>query len=87
VKVSDVERPVDTQSFSYYWKTKLKCQKPVVKVVQDILTKKWIFVRRNKQLSNLFIPFEMRRTGVRNGRQLRDVIEMVMLLKALGIHL
>jgi hypothetical protein len=82
-----VECPVDTQSFSHYWKTKLKCQKLVVKVVQDILTKKWIFVRRNKQLSNLFISFEMRRTGVRNGRQLRDVIEMVMLLEALGIHL
>jgi hypothetical protein len=40
VKVSDVEHPMDTQSFSHHQKTKLKCQKLVVKVVQDMLTKK-----------------------------------------------
>jgi hypothetical protein len=40
VKVSDVERPVDTKSLSHHQKIKLKCQKSVVKVVQDMLTKK-----------------------------------------------
>jgi hypothetical protein len=44
-------------------------------------------VKMNKQLSNLSPPFEMNRTGVRNDRQLRDVIEMVMLLETLGIPL
>jgi hypothetical protein len=28
----------------------LKCEKSVVKVVRDILTKKWVFMKRNKQL-------------------------------------
>jgi hypothetical protein len=31
--------------------TKIKCQKPAIKVVRDLLTKKWVFVKRNKQLS------------------------------------
>jgi hypothetical protein len=48
VKISNVEHPVDTdvklpintQSFSHHQKTKLKCQKPVVMVVRDMLIKK-----------------------------------------------
>jgi hypothetical protein len=48
VKISNVEHPVDTdvklpintQSFSHHHKTKLKCQKPVVMVVRDMLIKK-----------------------------------------------
>jgi hypothetical protein len=40
VNISDVERPMDTQSYSHHRKTKLNCQKPVVKVVRDMLTKK-----------------------------------------------
>jgi hypothetical protein len=61
VNISDVERPVDTQSCSHHRKTKLNCQKPVVKVIRDMLTKKWIFVKRNEQLSNL--PLPSRRNG------------------------
>jgi hypothetical protein len=92
VKVSDVKCPVDTQSLSHHQKTKLKCQKPVVKVVRDMLTKKWIFVKKNKQLralspclSNLRPPIEMNWTVERKDRQLRDVIQMAMLLETLGI--
>jgi hypothetical protein len=45
-----VEHFVDARSCNLYWGTRLKCQKPVVKVVRDILTKKCVFMKRNKQL-------------------------------------
>jgi hypothetical protein len=47
-KDSNVEYLVDTQSISSQWKTKLKGQKPYVRVVRDLLIKKWVFVKRNK---------------------------------------
>jgi hypothetical protein len=40
VKDSNVEHFVDARSCNLYWGIRLKCQKPVVKVVRDILTKK-----------------------------------------------
>jgi hypothetical protein len=86
VKVSDVERPMDTQRFSHHRKTKSKCRKSVVKVARGMMTKKWIFVKRNKQvnalspcLSNLIPPVRMK------DRQLNEVIEMAMLFKNLGL--
>jgi hypothetical protein len=78
---SDVERPMNTHSFSHHQKTKLKCQKPVVKVVRDMLTKKWVFVKRNNQLSalspclsNIFPPIETKWTVGRKNQQLRNII-------------
>jgi hypothetical protein len=53
VKKSIVEHPMDTLSFHHQQRTKIKSQKPVVKVVHDILTKKWFFIKRDKQLSAL----------------------------------
>jgi hypothetical protein len=41
----------DTRSFICHRRTKINYRKPVVKVVQDMLTKKWVFVRKNKKLS------------------------------------
>jgi hypothetical protein len=51
MKESNVEHLVGAQSFDCQWRTKIKYQKPVVKVVRDLLTKKWIFVKRNNQVS------------------------------------
>jgi hypothetical protein len=42
---------MDTQNFSRHRKTKIKYQKPVVKVVHDMLIKKWVFMKRKKQFS------------------------------------
>jgi hypothetical protein len=39
---------MDTRSFSYHLRTKIKCEKSIVKVVRDMLTKKWVFVKRKK---------------------------------------
>jgi hypothetical protein len=40
-------------------KFKIRIQKPIVKVVHDMLTKKWIFIRKDKQLEDpaCRIPF------------------------------
>jgi hypothetical protein len=51
MKESFVEHPVDTQSFICHQRAKINCRKPVVKVVRDMLTKKWVFVQKNKKLS------------------------------------
>jgi hypothetical protein len=51
MKKSIVERLVGTLSFNRRQSTKIKCRKPVVKVVSDLLTEKWIFVKRNRHLS------------------------------------
>lgn len=53
MKVDVVERPVRTQSFNHHRRTKIKSRKPVIKVVHDMLTKKWLFIKRDKQLSAL----------------------------------
>jgi hypothetical protein len=37
--------------FNLYRKIKIKSKVPVFKVVHDMLTKKWIFVKKDKQLS------------------------------------
>jgi hypothetical protein len=50
---STLERSVDNQSFSHPQSIKIKFRKSGVKVVRDLLTKKWIFVKRDKQLSVL----------------------------------
>jgi hypothetical protein len=60
VNVSDVECLLGTQSLSHHQKIKLNCQKPVVKVVQYILTMRWVFLKRNKQLCNLSPPSKMK---------------------------
>jgi hypothetical protein len=49
MNVYDVERLMDTQNFSRHRKTTIKYQKPVVKVVHDMLIKKWVFMKRKKQ--------------------------------------
>jgi hypothetical protein len=46
VEKSTLERSVDNHSQSI----KIKFQKSGVKVVRDLLTKRWIFVKRDKQL-------------------------------------
>jgi hypothetical protein len=46
-----VERPVVTQNFNHHQMTKVKSQKPIIKVVHYMLIEKWIFVKRDKQLS------------------------------------
>jgi hypothetical protein len=40
------------QRHSQKSKFKIKTQKPVVKVTRDMLTKKWIFIKRDKQLDD-----------------------------------
>jgi hypothetical protein len=47
-KDSNMEHLVDTQTFSCQQKTKIKGQTPPVRVVRDLLMKKWVFVKRNK---------------------------------------
>jgi ligand-binding SRPBCC domain-containing protein len=51
-----------------------------------MLTKKWIFVKRNKQLNNLPPPSKTKVT-VGKDWKLRDITEMAMFLEALGIPL
>jgi hypothetical protein len=46
VKESNVKHLVSSQSFSCHQRNKIKCQKPAIKVVRDLLTKKWIFMKR-----------------------------------------
>jgi hypothetical protein len=46
-KDSNVEHLVDTWSISCQRKTKIKGRKPSIRVVRDLLTKKWVFVKRN----------------------------------------
>jgi hypothetical protein len=41
---SFVEHPMDTWSVIRHRRTKINCRKPVVKVVQDMLTNKWVFI-------------------------------------------
>jgi hypothetical protein len=53
VKKPIVEHPVDTRHFCRYHRTNLKCQRPVIKVVCDMLIRKWVFIKRNKQLSTI----------------------------------
>jgi hypothetical protein len=51
-------------------KAKFKYSKPGFKVVRDLLTKKWIVVKKYKK-----------------DPQLRDLIEMILLLETLGVPL
>jgi hypothetical protein len=51
-------------------KAKFKYSKPDFKVVRDLLTKKWIVVKKYKK-----------------DPQLRDLIEMILLLETLGVPL
>jgi hypothetical protein len=46
--------PKGTQSCYPRRKVKFKSRKPGFKVVHDLLTKKWIVVKKDRQLSNLF---------------------------------
>jgi hypothetical protein len=51
VKESFVEHPMDTRGVIGHRRTKINYRKPFVKVVRDMLTKKWVFIRKNKKLS------------------------------------
>jgi hypothetical protein len=53
VEKSTLNRLVDNRSFSHHQRIKIKSQKPVVKIVCDMLIKKWVFVKRDNQLSVL----------------------------------
>jgi hypothetical protein len=92
VKVSDVQRSVDTQRFSHHRNIKSKYRKPIVKVIRNMVTKKWIFVKRNKQvnalppcLTNLLPSVEAKWTVEMNDGQLKNIIDMAILLEALEL--
>jgi hypothetical protein len=51
VKESSVHCPVGIRCSSHHRRTKIKYRKSVVKVIHDMLTKKWVFVKMNKQPS------------------------------------
>jgi hypothetical protein len=53
VEKSTLNRLVDNRSFSHHQRIKIKSQKLVVKIVCDMLIKKWVFVKRDNQLSVL----------------------------------
>jgi hypothetical protein len=53
VKKLIVECPVVTRSFSHHSRNKVNFQKTVVNVVHDMMTKKMVFVKREKHLSTL----------------------------------
>jgi hypothetical protein len=53
VEKSLVEHLGVAQNFNHHQKIKVKARKSIVKVVRDMLTKKWIFVKRDKKLSTL----------------------------------
>jgi hypothetical protein len=44
-------KQMGSQSFSFNRRTKNKSQTSVFKVVRDMLTKKWVFIKKEKQLS------------------------------------
>jgi hypothetical protein len=45
--------PEDNQSHIRKQKIRIKSQKSDFKVIRDMLTKKWIFVKKNQQLGSL----------------------------------
>lgn len=51
VKDFIVEGLINTQRSNHHRRTKFKSRKPVVKVVRDMLIKKWVLVKKDKQLS------------------------------------
>jgi hypothetical protein len=48
-----VESKKDAQRYNMKMKHKIKLHKPCIKVVQDMLIKRWIFIKKDKQPGNL----------------------------------